>query len=189
MTRKHPNLNFEYVLNDKGEEIEILRDGGVARSPMRLKDSASNATRHHFTDVVDELRISDADRYQLRDAQWRRETRYNRPGFRTFDDQEYKDGRTVVEAAYALRDAEQASAWKNNPPTGFGVNPSGPTGRQEGQICMTKSKRAGHLRYNSEGDLECVADEVADAKRDPQEAISDANQEYLNYVQNAWRIK
>ena len=166
-----PNLddeNYETVIGVDGKPTRILKDG--ARVRVSMLDAM--AARHQ---------LSDAEQYAMRDAEWRRSQAGNRPGFRFLNTDEASQARQRVRDAYLQRDAEQASAWENNPPTGAGENQF--RGSQPGQKC-TIDGRAGHLQM-MDGELVCIPDEeLADAMHDELES---AYASYRDHLENSYK--
>ena len=159
--------------------------------------------------------MTDADRAVLADAEYRKATAGNRPGFRVLNDMEGQDGRTVMDAEYAayehrlvnsyrhVRDdagVAEAEAWKRlgGPNTAArGLSMTGWRGQQEGDECMDGEKRRGHLRFVN-GNLVRVPDDTS-SEPEPEEATSDramrdaeanrerAYDEYLARLQDFWK--
>ena len=125
------------AINDDG----TLRDGhGIRVSIQDAHKAARNSS-------------PDAERYVLQDREWRERTRANRPGFRLDISDAGKERRQAVRDAYMARDQEQAEAWRGGAGvTGFSVNPDGPVGQRENDLC-TINGRAGRLRYDENGEL------------------------------------
>ena len=166
-----PNLddeNYETVIGVDGKPTRILKDG--ARVRVSMLDAM--AARHQ---------LSDAEQYAMRDAEWRRSQAGNRPGFRFLNTDEACQARQQVKDAYLQRDAEQANAWKNNPPTGAGENQF--RGSQPGQKCTIDGK-AGHLQM-MDGELVCIPDEeMEDAMFDERES---AYESYRQRLETAYK--
>jgi hypothetical protein len=145
MAYKEDNENFETIIGTDGKPMRILKDGGRAR----VSFFDAQAARQPLTDT---------ERFVLEDAYWRERSRANRPGFRLDISDAGKERRQAVRDAYMARDQEQAEAWRGGAGvTGFGVNPDGPVGQREHDLC-TVNGRPGRLRYNANGELQCYPD-------------------------------
>ena len=131
--------NYVTIVDQQGKQRRVLapKDGNVfnmLQDGERLRVSMMDAM------AARDGQLSDADRYVLADQEYRAHTQYNRPGFRVLHDQEAKDGRTVVDAAYADYEPDLVSSYRHvrddnvrddiwsenvatmsNPPAGAGV--------------------------------------------------------------------
>lgn len=133
--------------------------------------------------------MTDADRAVLADAEYRKATAGNRPGFRVLNDMEGQDGRTVMDAEYAayehrlvnsyrhVRDdaaVAEGEAWERlgGPNTKFrGEAGTNQRGARPGDPC-TLNGYSGFLEYNDDGELVCRISSQA-AQPDAEEATSD----------------
>ena len=135
--------NYETVIGVDGKPMRIIRDG--ARVHVSLLDAM--ASRHQLSDV---------ERYVLQDQEYRTRTAAHRPGWRVTDSKQVLDARRAVEDAYRAYDQERESAWVN-PNSDVGAGESQFIGARENDLC-TRDGYPGRLRYNDEGNLECVLD-------------------------------
>ena len=170
--RKHPDPNQEYVFDDSGREIAVIRDGATMH--VSLLDAMAARGEH----------MTDADRAVLADAEYRKKTAGNRPGFRVLNDMEGQDGRTVMDAEYAAYehrlvnsyrhvrdDVAEAEARKRlgGPNTKFrGEAGTNQRGARPGDPCSLNGY-SGFLEYNDDGELVCRIS----AQPDAEEATSD----------------
>jgi hypothetical protein len=148
---------------DDFDEKGLLRDGHTYRIPHHMQDSLSRAIADHI-----EHNKKVADAFAL-----------NKPGYR------FLGGRGVGDALLAkgaMIDRQEAydayehsinNAWRD-----WGARP--------GDVCMTNSKRPGHLNDN----LECVADNSDDAMDSLKDTAKDAANAYQDYARDmgdAWK--
>jgi hypothetical protein len=159
-----PADNFETIIDAHGRRRKVLRDGGVMRVPLMLRDGQPNPTLSPTQHAIA------ASRRQLSDQ----ELASCRPGFRFAKDAALRDAKAK---AYALYDAEIGRAYLV--PEGFGGDPRitgagshGAIGPREGDVCQVKGPefaasfgQPGHVRMRN-GALVCVPDrdDAADAK-------------------------
>jgi hypothetical protein len=71
--------NLEWIIDKTtGKPKQIIKDGGRLR--VSLLDAL--AARDQSSDFAARQQLSDAEKYVMRDAEWRRASYYNRPGWR-----------------------------------------------------------------------------------------------------------
>ena len=141
------------VLRPKDSNLlNILQDG----ERMRVSLFDSLAARDQQSDFAARKQLSDAERYVMEDMAHRHASAGNRPGFRYLATEEAKIARHRVRDAYAAYDQERESAWVD-PNSNSGAGEQQFIGQREGDLC-TRDGWPGRLRYNHEGDLECVLD-------------------------------
>jgi hypothetical protein len=109
----------------------LLRDGVTLSVPVSLCDAVTTKAR-----VVDALGGT---------------TGLHRPGAR-YDVLVRDRHRREAAAAYRAYDAEKATEWMGNPPTGAGSK--GPIGQREGDICNLNGW-PGRLRKDAKGNFYC----------------------------------
>ena len=130
-----------------GNMLDILQDGERVRvsffDAMAARGEFTGA-RSQFTD----MRITDADDTPLG---------LHRPGFRVAAGNQMHDAKRALADAYRAYDQERESAWVN-PNSDVGAGESQFIGARENDLC-TRDGYPGRLRYNDEGNLECVLDD------------------------------
>jgi hypothetical protein len=198
--RQHPDPNQEYVFDDTGREVAVIKDG--ARMRVSLLDA--QRARGQLTDA--EIQMQD---HIARDHAWRQATAGNRPGFRIDSSAEGQAARAKVFDALAEADDEREAAWKNTPPDswfGCGVDseyaggpdsqfntgqgsPSRNFGKppQERDVCTTNDGRKGTIKNG-----ECVAlsedNRTIDQRMaDHAEHMRDLYARYQDSVSNAYK--
>ena len=144
---------------------------------MMAMDSLQREVRSHFG----KLGFDDVRSTGVTDAFGDSGAGLRRPGYRIGPARQA--ARRAINDAYAQYESEQASAWMNNPPTGF--DSRGPRGAQPRDTCVIDG-RAGHLR-EIDGKLVCIADNSILGE---DHALNDrelAHAEHRHYLENAWR--
>ena len=171
---KYQQVTDDEAINDDG----TLRDGHCVRVSMQDAQKAP----------AERQRLSNAEQLVADYLEWQRHGYYSRPGFRFADTQmERDDRRTVLAAAYADAEKDNAEAWrtlggKNTQSRGRAF--SGQRSSKPGDAC-TLNGASGVLGYNAEGELVC---QVQSSNDDPEKALSDAYRDHENYLNHAWRM-
>jgi hypothetical protein len=195
--RKHPDPNQEYVFDDSGREIAVIRDGATMH--VSLLDAMA-ARGEHMTYA--EQRLTQYD-------EWQRHSYYNKPGFRTYeqilgDSAEGKAARQRVADANLEYERRVTSAYRQDnifeentdrfskPPTGAGASQF--IGAREGDLC-TINGWPGRLRPDENGSLQCVADHdpqndhrsLADKMEAHSLRMQEEYEDYCRRQSDAWK--
>ena len=195
-SRKHIDPNLEYVFDDTGKDVEVIRDHATMRVSLMDAMAASG-------------QLTDAERHLMQDAEWRRFSYYNLPGFRTHqqilgDNAESHAARQRVADANLEYDRRVTSAYRQDnifeentdrfskPPTGAGASQF--IGAREGDLC-TINGWPGRLRPDENGSLQCVADHdpqndhrsLADKMRDHELRMSEEYDSYCKRQAEAYK--
>jgi hypothetical protein len=194
--RQHKNPNLEYVFDDTGKEVEVIRD----HATMRVSLMDAMAARGQLTDAEQRLAIYD---------EWQRRGYYNRPGFRTHqqilgDNAESHAARQRVADANTAYERQLTTAYRQDSvfeentdrlsrmPTGAGERQF--IGQREGDLCSINGF-PGRLRPDENGSLQCVADHdpqndhrsLADKMEAHSLRMQEETRAYEAYVTDAWR--
>jgi hypothetical protein len=180
-SRQHENPNLEYVFDDSGREIAVIRD----HATMRVSLMDAMASRGQQDDVAARQAMSDAEQRVADYMEAQRKNFYNKPGYRTgrglLCDQEYEDGQTARVAAYDAAEKANAEAWRTLGGQNTQLRGRAFTGQRGSRVndpCSINGA-AGTLQYASKGELVCRVQ--SNSNDDPEQALSDAYRDHENY--------
>ena len=168
-----------YIADLEGAWRNPTGDADLRRAPTKEEAPMPKQT---FSDA-------EAKRFGLTDGR-----QLHRPGFRFAADPYAKD---AAICQYADYDAAAESAWKGNPPTGFGSH--GPQGAKEGDVCIVDGGGRGRMIDMGGGRLIGVEEphasdylrEVVDDMAPTQDGLSDRDAARIEYeadLCSAWKM-
>ena len=162
---------------------------GAWRNPTGDADLRRTPTKEEAPMPKQTFSDAEAKRFGLTDGR-----QLHRPGFRFAADPYAKD---AAICQYANYDAAVKSAWKGNPPTGFGSH--GPQGAKEGDVCIVDGGGRGRMIDMGGGRLIGVEEphasdylrEVVEPAQDAATvAVNDKQQAHADQIrdlESAWR--